>query len=204
MNTQEPRSKRQRELTTVEDFYRVAKEVQRRSGQKLCSDGTEDRRFRDYFGTSVHVAIIAWSLLVQTGKLPNEDDGPRDIEHFLWAMYFLANYPTTQVGCAAAGTAEKGAVDPKTWRKYIWPWIYSLADLEDDVVSSFVCFNVVSSHNSPYAFRSFSRTGESILQVIRILALIARIAASLRRVGSLRPSSSKGSRQCVTRWLWES
>ena len=109
-----------------------------------------------------------------------------------------------QVGCAAAGTAEKGAVDPKTWRKYIWPWIYSLADLEDDVVSSFVCFHVVSSHNSPYAFRSFSRTGESILQMIRILALIARIAASLRRVRSLRRSNSKGSRQCVTRWPWES
>ena len=125
-------------------------------------------------------------------------------EHFLRAMYILANYPTTQVGCAAAGTAKKGAVDPKTWLKYIWPWIYFLADMEDDVVSSVVCFNVVSSHNSPYAFRSFSRTGESILQVIRILALIARIAASLRRVGSLRPLSSKGSRQCVTRWLWES
>ena len=144
---EEPRAKRRRELTTVEDFYRIAKGIQRRSGQNLCSDATEDRRFRDYFGCSVHVAIIAWSLLVQTGKLPDEDEGPRDIEHMLWAMYFLACYPKTQEGCSAAGTTDKGAVDPKTWRKYIWPWVHALADLEDDVVSAFCCFDCLHYKN---------------------------------------------------------
>jgi hypothetical protein len=128
------RPKRQRELTTVEDFYRIAKEVQNRSGQKIASDETESRRFHEYFGTSVYVAIIAWGLMSEHYLLP-EDGG---IVHMLWAMHFLCCYPKQEECCAAAGTQEKGAVDPKTWRKYIWPFIYALAKLEHVVVS--YCF----------------------------------------------------------------
>ena len=54
----------------------------------------------------------------------------------LWAMYFVKCYPLTQEGCAAAGDADSGAVDPKAWKKYVWPMIYSLADLEAEVVSN--------------------------------------------------------------------
>jgi hypothetical protein len=39
---EELRAKRRRELSSQEDFYRLAKEVQNRSGQKLCADSTED------------------------------------------------------------------------------------------------------------------------------------------------------------------
>ena len=132
-------SKRRQELTTDEDFYRIAKGVQNRSGQKTCSDLTEDRRFREYFGVSVHVAVIAWSLLVEHKKLPSQEEGGGDIEHLLWTMYFLFCYPKTQQGCSAAGGTDErgtGAVDPKTWRKYIWLMIYALADLESEVVSA--------------------------------------------------------------------
>ena len=54
-----PRAKRQRDLSTMEDFYRVAKDVQRRTGQKLAADGTEDRLFCEYFGAGVAVAVNA-------------------------------------------------------------------------------------------------------------------------------------------------
>ncbi len=67
---------------------------------------------------------------------------PKDsgIVHMLWAMHFLCCYPKQEECCAAAGTQEKGAVDPKTWRKYIWPYIYALAELEHVVVSYLLCF----------------------------------------------------------------
>ena len=127
---EEPRAKRRRELSSQEDFYRLAKEVQNRSGQKLCADSTEDRRFCEYFGCSAVVAMIAWSLLNEHNKL----DVGSEVTHMLWAMYFVKCYPLTQEGCAAAGTAAKGAVDPKTWKKWVWPMIWALADLESVVV----------------------------------------------------------------------
>ena len=65
----EPQAKRRRDLSTVEDFYHLGKEVQNRSGQKMCIEATEDRRFREYFGCSVHTAIKCWELLVQHEKL---------------------------------------------------------------------------------------------------------------------------------------
>jgi len=105
----EPRAKRHRDLTTVEDIYRLGKEVQNRSGQKLYANLTEDRRFREYFGTSVHTAINAWNLLNEHDKL---DEGSK-VSHMLWAMYFLKCYPLTQEACAAAGAADAGAVDPR-------------------------------------------------------------------------------------------
>ena len=128
---EEPQAKRRRELSTQEDFYRLGKEVQNRSGQKLCAHSTEDRRFREYFGASVTVAMIAWSLLNEHEKL----EVGSEVTHLLWAMYFVKCYPLTQEGCAAAGTAAKGAVDPKTWKKWVWPMIWALADLESEVVS---------------------------------------------------------------------
>ena len=84
------------------------------------------------FLSRFNVAIIAWELLAEEELL---DEGIQ-ISHFLWALHFLKCYPKTEQGCAAAAS-KKGAVDPKTWRKYIWPIIYSLSDLESAVVSSF-------------------------------------------------------------------
>jgi hypothetical protein len=130
MMNNEPQTKRRRDLSTVDDFYRLGKEVQNRSGQKLCVERTEDQCFREYFGCSVHTAINAWDFLKQHEKL-----GPgTDVTNMLWAMYFLKCYPLTQKARAAAGGAD-GAIDHKTWKKYAWPGIYSIADLEAEVVS---------------------------------------------------------------------
>ena len=135
-----PRAKRQRDLSTMEDFYRVAKDVQRRTGQKMAADVTEDRRFREYFGAGVAVAINAWTLLTELDLLP---DGA-EICHLLWAMYFLKCYPRTEEGCSAAAS-KKGAVDLKTWRKHTWPVIYALSDLESAMVSSCIVLFTLKS-----------------------------------------------------------
>ena len=131
---QQPTAKRQREITTLDEFLMMAKEVQRLSGQKICADVTEDCRFQDFFGVGVHVAIITWTLLVENALLPEGATVPR----LLWAMYFLFCYPKQEECCATAGTQEKGAVNPKTWWKYIWPYTSTLAELEHVVVS--YCF----------------------------------------------------------------
>jgi len=62
----------------------------------------------------------------------------------LWAMYFLKCYPLTQQACAAAGGAD-GAIDLKTWKKYVWPAVYSIADLEAEVVSNIQFLYCISS-----------------------------------------------------------
>ena len=132
---QPPKAKRQRDITTVDEFYMMAKEVQHRSGQKINSAQTEDRSSRDFFGVGVHVGIITWTLLSENNLLPEGAIVP----HLLWAMHFLCCYPKQEEGCASAA-GEKGAIDPKTWHKYLWPMIYALSDLESAVVSFYILF----------------------------------------------------------------
>ena len=157
MMPQQPTAKRQREITTLDEFLMMAKEVQRRSGQKICADVMEDCRFQDFFGVGVHVAIITWTLLIKNALLPEGATVP----HLLWAMYFLFCYPKQEEGCAAAA-GEKGAIDPKTWRKYIWPMIYALSDLESVVVSLLISFLIAKSFDTYLLSRLISRAGNSI------------------------------------------
>jgi hypothetical protein len=131
---QPPKANRQWDITTVDEFYMMAKEVQHRSGQKINSAQTEDRRFRDFFGVG-GVGIITWTLLSKNNLLPEGVIVP----HLLWAMYLICCYPKQEEGCASAAR-EKGAIDPKTWCKYLWPMIYALSDLESAVVSFYILF----------------------------------------------------------------
>ena len=43
-------------------------------------------------------------------------------------------YPKQGVVCSIAG-GSSGSVDPNTFRKYMWPFIHAIADLESVVVS---------------------------------------------------------------------
>ncbi len=125
-----PPTKRKRGAPpALADFYIIGKEVQNRSGQNINSTMTEDRRFRDFFGAGAMVALAAWNLLTVNDFLPEGGT----ILHFLWALYFMKVYPKQGVACAAAG-GSGGAVDPKTFRKFVWPFIYALAELESIVV----------------------------------------------------------------------
>ena len=125
-------SKRKREsVPTPDDFMLIGKEVQNKSGRSLGAPMSEDRAFRDFFGTSAIVAMIVWNLMVEHQLLPEGGT----IIHFLWTLFFFKVYPLQGPACSAAG-GSNGAVDPKTWRKYIWPFVYAVASLESIVVSS--------------------------------------------------------------------
>lgn len=115
---------------TPDDFMLIGKEVQNKSGRKLGGRMSEDRAFRDFFGVSAVVVVVLWRLLVDTGLLP---DGGTPL-HLLWTLYFFKVYPKQGPACSSAG-GSKGAIDPKTWRKYIWPFVFRIADLVPVVVS---------------------------------------------------------------------
>jgi hypothetical protein len=142
-----PTAKRKRgSPPSLEDFYIFGKEVQNCSGQKVCTTMTEERRFHDFFGVGALTAIAAWNLLTANKFVP--DDGT--ILKFLWALFFMKIYPKQGVACSAVGGRD-GAVDPKTFRKYAWPFIYALADLESIVVSnslSWFFFQKKSPHST--------------------------------------------------------
>jgi len=91
---------------------------------------SDDRRFREFFGASVLVVMALWNLLVDTDLLPENGQ----IVHLLWTLYFFKVYPKQNVACSAAG-GTRGAVDPKTFRKYVWPFVSAISDLEQIVVS---------------------------------------------------------------------
>ena len=126
-------------LTPAEDMYHLGRQIERRSGMKMGTFATEDRKFREFFGGSVFVALAAWRLLKNNDLLP-EESGMQAPQYLLWAMFFMKNYPKEGPACGAAGgsTNSKNAVDPKTWRNYVWPYIYALSDLEGPVVSLFM------------------------------------------------------------------
>jgi len=106
---------------------------------KMGTFATKDRKFREFFGGNVFVALAAWRLLNKHDLLP-EESGMHAPQYLLWTMFFLKCYPKEGPACGAAGgsTNRKNAVDPKTWRKYVWPYIYALTDLEGPVVSLFI------------------------------------------------------------------
>ena len=49
-------------------------------------------------------------------------------------LHFLKAYPRQATVCSTVG-GSTGAIDPKTLRKYMWPFIRAIADLEPALVS---------------------------------------------------------------------
>ncbi|KAL9183039.1 hypothetical protein ACHAXT_004826 [Thalassiosira profunda] len=106
-------NKRKRESApTPDDIMLVGKEVQNKSGRSLGAPMSEDRAFRDFFGTSAIVVLALWQLLVETELLPEGGT----MMHLLWTLFFFNVYPKQAQACSTAG-ASSGAIDPKTWRK---------------------------------------------------------------------------------------
>jgi hypothetical protein len=96
---------------------------------------TEERTFREFFGTTKVVVAKLWDLLSQWQMIP--EDGTTN--HIMWALFFMREYPKEAVTCSTVGGLG-GAIDPKTLRKYIWPFIRAIAGLQSEVVSFFACF----------------------------------------------------------------
>ncbi len=91
----------------------------------------EARRFRSFFGTSVEVVMNLWRLLAEHNLLPCK----AKIKHLLWTLFFLKVYPTEPPSCSALG-GSRGAIDPKTMRKWVWMMIQKIAKLGPVVVSA--------------------------------------------------------------------
>ena len=94
---------------TATDFYIAAKKMQNHSGNAVGSAATEDRRFQDYFGCLVVIALLAWNMMVTYDHLPA--DGT--ITYFLWALHSTKVYPKQDEESASAGGSD-GVIDPKT------------------------------------------------------------------------------------------
>ena len=116
---------------TARDFLLGGKDIQNKAGRPIGSDGTEDRHFREFFGAGPFVVAKLWILMANHDIIPPEGK----IKHLLWTLHFLKAYPRQATVCSTVG-GSTGAIDPKTFRKYMRPFIRSIADLETAVVSS--------------------------------------------------------------------
>ena len=82
------------------------------------SEATEMHIFRKLFGTRLLVVKNLWFLLDKLSLYP-EGGHPK---HLLWALHFVKAYPLQAQGCAAVG-GSSGAVNPKTYQKWVWAYI---------------------------------------------------------------------------------
>ena len=115
---------------SVDDAYRLGQSVMGRVGYRLGvihPGSPEDKRFRGYFGVSAEVSVEAWEMMVEHDYLPPSPE----FLHYLWALAFMRLYPANDKALSVA----LGGSDPKTIRKYIWPMIESIAELDAIVVS---------------------------------------------------------------------
>jgi hypothetical protein len=90
----------------------------------------EECQFRSFFGAWNEIVLKVWSMLGEGGLRP-ENSKPK---HLLWALYFLKVYKREGPGCSAVG-GSKGAIDPKTMRKWVWLFLEHIAKLANNVVS---------------------------------------------------------------------
>ena len=112
-------------------FYPDARDIMNRVRRKAGTAAREDRRFREHFGAPFAIVRMVWDMLEEGGLLPEKGEP----KHLLWALYFLKCYPKEGPGCAIVG-GSKGAIDPKTMRKWVWLILERIAELADEVVRS--------------------------------------------------------------------
>jgi hypothetical protein len=135
------------------DWEAEARDIQNRMSRAVGTTDREARHFREFFGTPVDAVEIVWDLLVRESLLP-EKGRPK---HLLWALHFMKAYPKQGPACATVG-ASAGAVDAKTFRKWVWAFIRAIAELEEVVVSKFICSQCEDGAECSFQFGG-SRTG---------------------------------------------
>ena len=135
-----PSNKRARETAPcADDFIAIGREFQNRTNRKVGAELSEEQQFRSFYGIGSDVAVKAWEMMHDLNLQPED----ASIEHYLWCLFFMKVYPENEKISATVAGGDKGAIDPKTFRKYIWPMIRAIADLEIHVVSS-LCFQLLS------------------------------------------------------------
>jgi hypothetical protein len=115
---------------TARDFLLGGKDIQNKAGRAIGSTGIEERHFREFFGMGPSVLLKLWIMMADHAIIPPEGV----IKHLLLALHFLKAYPRQSAVCSTVG-GSTGAIDPKTIRKCMWPFIHSIANLETAVVS---------------------------------------------------------------------
>ncbi len=90
----------------------------------------EEHQFRSFFSARNEIVLKVWSMLGEGGLCPKNSEP----KHLLWALYFLKVYPREGPGCSTVGE-PKGAINPKTMRKWVWLFLECFAELADNVVS---------------------------------------------------------------------
>ena len=107
---------------------------------KLLPGSPKDSRFRGFFGVSAEVAVEAWELMDEQKCLPPTPT----FQHYLWALAFMRTYPAND----EALSRMLGGSDPKTIHKYMWPYIDSIFELDEILVSRLVCimFEQTTAH----------------------------------------------------------
>jgi len=113
-------------------FLRDARDIQNRTSRCVGTAAMEDRRLRSLFGARIKIVLKIWSMLLEDGLRPKKSKP----KHLLWTLYFLKVYPREAPGCSTGG-GSKGAIDPKTLRKWVWLFIGCITELADEVVSIF-------------------------------------------------------------------
>jgi hypothetical protein len=117
----------------------------------------EDRRFHEHFGVPFAIMrIMVWDMLVEGGLLPKKGEP----NHLFWTLYFLKCHPKEGPGCAFV-RGSRGAIDPKTMRKWVWLFLECICELADEVVSLFApsCLRQIYSNallSSSLLYRSIS------------------------------------------------
>jgi hypothetical protein len=112
------------------DSYREGQKVMGRTGHVLgiLSPGSpEDLSHWVFFGVSAEVAVKAWNKMEELDLLPPSSQ----FQHYLWELAFMRAYPPNDTTLLAILEGK----DPKTIHKYMWPYIKSLAELENFVMS---------------------------------------------------------------------
>ena len=134
-------AKRQRETEPQpDDFLMSGLDLQNKCDRRGTSASAE-RNFWEFFGASTVVVAVLWRMLSEYDLVP---EGGK-LVHILWTLHFLRAYPKEGPASAIAG-GSGGAVDPKTHRKFVWAFIYAIADAESIVVSLLLLLMGLFSH----------------------------------------------------------
>ena len=137
-------------IVSVETFVLEGRRIMRHGNH--LSLAVENRRFRGNFGTTPAICVILWDMITPDENMPK---GFKCC-HLLWALMFLKLYASEHVLCSMA------ECDEKTFRKWAWLFVFALADLEPEYVSTVVAFkrmerqNVFGFPNSLFVFRLFA------------------------------------------------
>lgn len=103
-----------------------------RSSQHIRAKVVENQLFKEYFGVSATAALIVWKLLEEHNLIPKEGK----FKHLLWTLVFLKVYVKQGPVCSLVGRT-KGVVNPRTFCKWVWKFIFIFKLLDKVEVSLF-------------------------------------------------------------------